>query len=150
MKKHLEFIKQFMKKALNYWPVFIKTDILFLFILFTTFSFYPLNAQSFQWANKAEGKEIHGNCIDVDVYGNSYVAGEFYETISIGSTTLNNPGLWSIFIAKYDFAGALILELFHSNWLIPVGFAITTLAESPFKLTGISISLFEIILVLLK
>lgn len=80
-------------------------------------------AQSWEWATKAGGTESdYANSIDVDDYGNSYVTGTFYNAISFGLTTLTNPGLWSVYIAKYDGDGNLLwAQIAASDFSISVG-----------------------------
>lgn len=46
--------------------------------------------------------------IAVDIYGNSYVSGYFYDEVTFGNITLNSNGMCDIFIAKLDPEG---------NWL---------------------------------
>jgi hypothetical protein len=63
-------------------------------------------SQICQWAARAGGPESdYANCIDVDNFGNSYVAGTFHDSITFGSSTLVNLGKWSVFISKYDPGG---------------------------------------------
>lgn len=74
-------------------------------------SFCPLyaTAQTWQWAEQGTGmhNEYAGD-IDIDAAGNSYVTGKFYNTVSFGAYTLNSPGTWAIYIAKYDVNGSLL------------------------------------------
>jgi len=62
-----------------------------------------------QWVKDAGGTSTdQGMAIKVDDSGNSYVAGIFYDTTTIGTTTLTSSGQRDFFIAKLDAAG---------NWL---------------------------------
>lgn len=68
-------------------------------------------AQQWEWAVKAGGIENdYVNSIEVDRFGNSYVTGKFKDSISFGSTSLINSGLWSVYIAKYDSQGELLWD----------------------------------------
>jgi hypothetical protein len=69
----------------------------------------PVQAQTWQWATKAGGLgNDYANSLDVDDSGNSYVTGKFYDSISFDSITLYNPGVWSVYIAKYDMNGNIL------------------------------------------
>ncbi len=56
------------------------------------------------WARSIGGNMIDaGNSIASDSNGNSYVTGAFQsDSITFGSTTLTNAGIYDIFVAKYD------------------------------------------------
>ncbi|MBW6513682.1 MAG: PKD domain-containing protein [Candidatus Syntrophosphaera sp.] len=61
------------------------------------------------WATKAGGPSVDkGNAISVDASGNSYVAGYFSGSISLGATTLTSSGYQDIYVAKISPTG---------NWL---------------------------------
>jgi len=61
------------------------------------------------WATQAGGSGVdHGQGIAIDDYGNSYVSGDFYETVTFGSHSLTSSGGSDIFVAKMDSNG---------NWL---------------------------------
>ena len=65
-----------------------------------------MQGQTWQWAQKAGGHHNEfGGGIDIDATGNSYVTAKFYDSISFGAITLSTPGLWSVYIAKYDVNG---------------------------------------------
>ena len=82
-------------------------QIVILFMLVYLLSM-TAEAQTWEWATKAGGTgNDYGKGIDVDEDGNSYVTGTFYNAISFGLTTLSNPGLWSVYIAKYNVNGNL-------------------------------------------
>ena len=49
-----------------------------------------------------------GSTLAIDTLGNIYVAGQFSDTMSIGTYTLISKRLSNIFLAKYDSAGNLI------------------------------------------
>lgn len=82
-----------------------KTHFLFSLALWILL-FQTSQAQTCQWASRAGGLENdYANGIDVDNFGNSYITGTFYDSISFGLTTLINIGKWSVYISKYDPAG---------------------------------------------
>ncbi|HOD60091.1 MAG TPA: SBBP repeat-containing protein [Candidatus Cloacimonas acidaminovorans] len=61
------------------------------------------------WAKQATGtNSFSAYKIAVDIYGNSYVSGYFYDEVTFGNITLNSNGMCDIFIAKLDPEG---------NWL---------------------------------
>ncbi|CAN5544530.1 hypothetical protein BH11BAC1_BH11BAC1_15330 [soil metagenome] len=81
-----------------------------LFVLITILFFSQMaRPQSWQWAAKAGGNYIdYSTGVAVDDSGNSYITGKFFDAASFGSSTLVSPGLWSVYIAKYDDAGNLL------------------------------------------
>lgn len=81
-----------------------------------------INAQTWQWAAKAGGTGYdYVNGIDIDNSGNSYITGKFRDSISFNSTVLVTPGLWSVYLAKYDAGGNLIwAKIAASDSLISV------------------------------
>jgi len=70
--------------------------------------------QNVQWAKRAGGTdEDYGYGVAVDGLGNSYVTGSFFGTTTFGlgeanETTLNSPGNYDMFVAKFDSSGALL------------------------------------------
>ncbi len=67
------------------------------------------HAQVWHWAKKAGGNgNVSGGSIDIDKDGNSYIAGTFFNSVTLGSTTLAAPGLNAVFIARYDINGNLV------------------------------------------
>lgn len=62
------------------------------------------------WAKSAGGSSAdQGNSIAADASGNTYVTGFFQSSsITFGSITLTNSGLYNIFIVKYDAGGNVI------------------------------------------
>jgi uncharacterized protein (AIM24 family) len=53
------------------------------------------------WAKQATGtNSFSAYKIAVDIYGNSYVSGYFYDEVTFGNITLNSNGMCDIFIAK--------------------------------------------------
>ena len=97
-----------LRKTINPVSIPMKYTITLIFFYFSILISVFAQTPSWQWATKADGEEIHGTSVDVDDSGNTYVSGEFYGSISFGSTRLNNSGHWSIYIAKYDGAGTLL------------------------------------------
>jgi hypothetical protein len=68
-----------------------------------------------QWVVKAVGNNWNmAYGIAVDSSGNAYVTGEFINTASFGSTSLNNTGLPDIFVAKLNSTG-------HWQWALKAG-----------------------------
>jgi hypothetical protein len=67
---------------------------------------------SWSWAERAGRFTSHDYCNDIatDKEGNSYITGEFQDTIIIGSTTLINTGSYNsiMYIAKFDATGNVI------------------------------------------
>jgi hypothetical protein len=72
----------------------------FLFIFVFTIC---AHAQTFDWARPTGGNGVYG--IAVDAHGNSYAAGNFGGSISLGPWQLTSTGNPDIFVAKYDDAG---------------------------------------------
>jgi len=61
------------------------------------------------WAKSAGGTgPVIGNSISTDANGNLYITGQFYDTITFGSTMLTSVGGWDIFVVKYDGAGNVL------------------------------------------
>lgn len=68
-----------------------------------------LKAQAWQWAKQASSTNmLYTRCVDVDASGNSYITGEFFNSLTLGSVTLSNPLMYGIFIAKYDAVGNIV------------------------------------------
>jgi hypothetical protein len=85
----------------------MKIYIFKLLIAFIIISSYGLS-QTSQWSKLAGGVQNDNvSGFDIDKYGNSYITGVFYDSISFGTTSLKSNGLTSIFIAKYDINGKL-------------------------------------------
>jgi hypothetical protein len=67
---------------------------------------------SWQWAHSAGRYTSHDYCygLATDQNGNSYITGEFQDTIDFGSTTLINSGSYGemMFITKYDAMGNIL------------------------------------------
>jgi hypothetical protein len=82
--------------------------ITLIFIPFVLLSQSP----SWQWA-KGTGRYIshdYCNSIGSDQQGNSYITGEFQDSLDFGATTLVNSGTYNyiLFLAKYDASGNVI------------------------------------------
>ena len=74
-----------------------------LFILGQT-----VNAQTWQWAEKAAGSSSIGKGkINVDANGSVFFAGVFRDSIQLGTTTLVAAGTSAVYLAKYDAGGSL-------------------------------------------
>ena len=82
---------------------------LVFFVLIWHMGTEATHAQTWQWATKGSGPHSdHVNGVAVDSQGNSYVAGTFFDSITCGNITLNNAGVWSVFLIKYDINGNLM------------------------------------------
>lgn len=93
-----------------------KYIFIILIVILVIFDFGHSKAQTCRWAVKAGGVDndnISG--FDVDKYGNTYIAGTFYDSLSFGSTKLYSTELWSIFLAKYNVNGQLDWAKIVSN-----------------------------------
>ncbi|MEO8151249.1 MAG: T9SS type A sorting domain-containing protein [Bacteroidia bacterium] len=75
--------------------------------LFLVFFVTLADAQSVQWARKGGGSATdQGKNISVDALGNSYVVGNFQNTVTFGSYTLIGQAVaTNTFFAKYDALG---------------------------------------------
>ncbi|MGY8670772.1 MAG: SBBP repeat-containing protein [Candidatus Poseidoniales archaeon] len=61
------------------------------------------------WAKSTDGESTsYGSVLDVDSSGNAYITGSFYGLVDFGSTSLNSPGDYAMYVAKLDTNG---------NWL---------------------------------
>lgn len=68
----------------------------------------------FGWVVWLRGDESSGVSIAADAHGNSFVAGSFFGTVTIGTNVLNSAGGKDLFIAKIDPRGAV-------SWAISAG-----------------------------
>jgi hypothetical protein len=69
----------------------------------------------FLWAASAGGERHDaGTGVAVDGAGNSYVAGDFRDSGTFGSTTITSAHRWDVFLAKLDPSGAFL-------WAVPAG-----------------------------
>ena len=85
----------------------MKTFFTLFSISLLVFLFTPTNnAQVFEWAESMRGK-ITGRSIVVDASGNSYITGDFIDTVKFGIIKLYSSST-SGFIAKYDAYGNCI------------------------------------------
>ena len=83
---------------------FLQTFILIQSIIL--FSFYDVNAQTYNWAKSVINAT--GNSISVDADGNSYITGNFFGVATFGTIQLTSYGSMDVFIAKYDPLGNCI------------------------------------------
>jgi hypothetical protein len=60
------------------------------------------------WSINAAGPQNYGLAVATDNTGNVYLAGNFSNSITIGSSTLHSGGALDIFLAKFDGAGNLL------------------------------------------
>jgi hypothetical protein len=70
----------------------------------------PSAGETFEWASVQVGDETHGSHAQATVSdneGNTYVAGTFWNSITLGSFTLSEPGE-SYFLAKYNGDGDIV------------------------------------------
>ena len=78
---------------------------LLIFLLFIISEVLTAQTPTFQWAKSAGRYTSHDYCesISTDMHGNSYITGQFQDTIDFGPTTLVNKGTYgeNIFISKY-------------------------------------------------
>ncbi|MBK6398872.1 MAG: SBBP repeat-containing protein [Bacteroidetes bacterium] len=85
---------------------------LLIFLLFIISEVLTAQTPTFQWAKSAGRYTSHDYCesISTDMHGNSYITGQFQDTIDFGPTTLVNTGTYgeNIFIAKYDASGNIV------------------------------------------
>ena len=68
-----------------------------------------------QWAKSISGTSTdYGYDIATDSNGNVYVTGRYFDSVTIGSTTLTSAGLYDAFVAKYDTSGT-------AQWALGIG-----------------------------
>ncbi|MBV6624128.1 MAG: DUF4114 domain-containing protein [Rivularia sp. (in: Bacteria)] len=68
------------------------------------------------WAKSFGGAENDiASGIEVDKDGNTYITGEFYETITFGNTTFNDDENGNVFIAKLDTKGEVLWAKEYGN-----------------------------------
>ncbi len=80
--------------------------IILIVFLFIIFSLLVSQTPQWEWATGAGGIDSErGNAITIDNDGNSYVTGQFYDTVTFGSYSLTSSGLYDIFVAKIDSTG---------------------------------------------
>jgi hypothetical protein len=87
----------------------MKFKILHALLFISFFTSPAARAQSWQWAVRAGGAgNDFANCLDADDAGNSFISGKFFNSISFGTTVLSAPGVWGVYVAKFDNSGNLI------------------------------------------
>ncbi|MEM7368016.1 MAG: T9SS type A sorting domain-containing protein [Bacteroidota bacterium] len=81
---------------------------LFIFLLSALSSLSLMQAQNFQWVNQmgAPNGWEYTTQVDADSSGYSYVVGNFFGTVSFGSTTLTASSSSDMFVARLDPNGA--------------------------------------------
>jgi hypothetical protein len=90
------------------------------------------------WA-KSEGgiDEDYSLCLVTDASGNPYVTGFFWSySISFGSTTLTNAGVYDVFIVKYDAGGNVLWATGAGGIDIDWGLSLCTHAGGDVYVTG--------------
>ncbi|MBS1910666.1 MAG: SBBP repeat-containing protein [Bacteroidetes bacterium] len=66
-------------------------------------------AQTWRFAERAGGSgNDYGDHVAVDADGNSYAIGEFQGSAQFDTVTLAGPGVWRLFLAKYNTAGRIV------------------------------------------
>ena len=97
-----------------------------------------LNASgNFLWAVSAGGiKTDLGYDISVDVNGNSYITGYFYETTSFGDINLSSLGDADIFIAKLNASGNFLWAISAGGTSSDVAYDIVVANEQSIYVTG--------------
>ncbi|HVZ37774.1 MAG TPA: T9SS type A sorting domain-containing protein [Candidatus Kapabacteria bacterium] len=66
-------------------------------------------AQTWAFAERAGGSgNDYGDHVAVDAAGNSYAIGEFQGSAQFDTVTLAGPGIWKLFLAKYNPAGRIV------------------------------------------
>lgn len=97
-------------------------------------------AQDWQWARSAGGSGgEYALDVAVDRSGNSYVIGQFSSSsVTFGGTTLlnANPGLYDIFVAKYDQGGNAVWASGAGGSLDDQGFSAATDSSGNLYVTG--------------
>ena len=78
-----------------------------LLILLSTLLFCQAPAWTSFDIFESDGED-KANAIVTDAAGNVYVTGAFYETMEMGSLTLNSTGIFDAFVTKYDSDGNVI------------------------------------------
>ncbi len=87
----------------------MKKNIHILLFIVITISAQLATAQSWQWAAKTKGiSDNYFTVLTLDANGNSFVAGSFRDTVTLGSIKLLSPEQWSIYVAKYDPNGQVL------------------------------------------
>jgi hypothetical protein len=83
-----------------------KFNLIFILMFLFTGLLFSQGTPEWLWASQAGGTFVdHGYTVTSDESGNSFVAGWFYGTITVGETTLTTNGLGDIFVAKLNSEG---------------------------------------------
>ncbi len=81
---------------------------LYYFFVITLF-YISLNSQTFQHINHYTNSSYQSaEAIGSDKSGNTYVAGHFMGTLTLGATTLTSTGGTDYYVAKYDSTNTLL------------------------------------------
>ncbi len=90
------------------------------------------------WAKSAGGIiGAEGNSVAIDVDGNIFVTGEFYDPyITFGTDTLTNAGSQNMFIVKYDVEGNVLWAKTADGSAVNSGSGVATDANGNILVTG--------------
>jgi hypothetical protein len=108
------------------------------YCLLPTANFFPCPIPNWLWAKSAGGASYdYGQSIATDVNGNVYVTGYFYSpSLTFGTTTLTNMGLYDIFVVKYDANGNVLWAKSTGGTHLDEGYGISTDANGNVFVTG--------------
>ncbi len=76
----------------------------FTFLVFFIFGSLLAAGQSWEWAKQGLGASGEGMAVATDKTGNSFLTGNFYDTLHFGSNTISTPS-GDVFLVKYDASG---------------------------------------------
>ena len=104
-----------------------KTSLLLLCTLITLFS----QAQTFQWAKEMIGGSSNNlipESICTDKWGNSYITGQFQDSLVLDNTILYANNLINAFVAKYNSTGNLLwaMSIGDTNTATGIGIHLTS------------------------
>ncbi|MFH1320411.1 MAG: SBBP repeat-containing protein [Bacteroidota bacterium] len=99
------------------------------------------SAGNYLWAkNIGSASSDNGHSITVDVSGNVYITGDFYNTADFdpgaGTANLTPVGMYDIFLAKYDSSGNYLWAKRLGSPDFDCGYSITTDESSNVLITG--------------